>query len=349
MFDPLVGTRDRANTSSPDTASIALALPPNLRALVLRFDGHADRTVHLNEHKGSAIRGALFHALRGRPELGGGFCVRQELTTCHPCDLHQVCPISALVATVSDEGQRGIDPPRPFTIEPPLDDRRVYAPDDRLEFGVTLFGEAIKLLPYVVSAVRDLRRVGLGHGPPDRRGGRGTFVLDRAVAVDLFAGTSEVLLEPGLRIVQAPAHIVTGQQVAAAVEAWTGDGRVSLELLTPLRLTMQGQLVRRLAFRPLIHRLVERCLALHGGEVDTRPFWPLVEMAEEVRVAEDRTRWVELESYSTRRNARAPLSGLVGEVTFEGNMEPFLPWLIWGQITHVGKEATKGNGWYRLR
>jgi hypothetical protein len=27
---------------------------------------------------------------------------------------------------------------------------------------------------------------------------------------------------------------------------------------------------------------------------------------------------------------------------------PFLPYLIWGQFTHVGKDATKGNGVYRI-
>lgn len=106
--------------------------------------------------------------------------------------------------------------------------------------------------------------------------------------------------------------------------------------------------MRRIAFQPLLHRLVERRLALAGGEFDTRPYWPLLERAAAVRSEADGTRWVELDSYSTRRNARAPLSGLVGRVTFSGDLSPFLPWLVWGQMTHVGKEATKGNGWYRL-
>jgi hypothetical protein len=46
-----------------------------------------------------------------------------------------------------------------------------------------------------------------------------------------------------------------------------------------------------------------------------------------------------------------PLSGLVGEITFEAEPEQlagFLPWLVWGEIAHAGKDVTKGNGWYRL-
>jgi len=27
---------------------------------------------------------------------------------------------------------------------------------------------------------------------------------------------------------------------------------------------------------------------------------------------------------------------------------PLLPWLVWGQFTHVGKNAVKGDGWYEI-
>jgi hypothetical protein len=37
---------------------------------------------------------------------------------------------------------------------------------------------------------------------------------------------------------------------------------------------------------------------------------------------------------------------LVGRITFEGELAPFLPWLMWGEVVHGGKDATKG--WYRL-
>jgi hypothetical protein len=43
-----------------------------------------------------------------------------------------------------------------------------------------------------------------------------------------------------------------------------------------------------------------------------------------------------------------PMGGLVGSVTLEGELEPFLPWLVWGSLTHVGKDAAMGNGQLRL-
>ena len=74
----------------------------------------------------------------------------------------------------------------------------------------------------------------------------------------------------------------------------------------------------------------------------------LVGLARQVRLVEDATRWVELESYSTRQSRSTPIGGFVGRATYEGDLEPFLPWLVWGQVLHVGKDAVKGNGWYRV-
>jgi len=322
------------------------SLPP-LTALQLRFETIVERPVVLNEHKGSAIRGALFHALRGRPGTDRGFCLRKELTSCAPCQLHTVCPISALVATVRPNGARGVDPPRPFTVEPPLAPQTRFEPGERFTFGVTLFGSAAELLPYVVSAAKDLHTMGIGQGSA-RDEGRGTLRLDRIWAVRPVSGDAEELMAPGSVTVRTPTLRMSDRDVPRAVSSLGLNGQARLDLLTPTRLTDNGRLVQRVAFRPLLHRLVERRLALAGAEVDSRPYWPLLEQAGAIVVAEDETRWVELDSYSTRRNAHAPLSGLVGRVTFAGDLEPFLPWLVWGAVMHVGKEATKGNGWYRL-
>jgi hypothetical protein len=39
----------------------------------------------------------------------------------------------------------------------------------------------------------------------------------------------------------------------------------------------------------------------------------------------------------------------MGRVTFRADdWTPFLSWLVWGEIVHVGKDAVKGNGWYEI-
>ena len=85
------------------------------------------------------------------------------------------------------------------------------------------------------------------------------------------------------------------------------------------------------------------------GASETDEGYRLVGLARAVRLVEDGTRWVELESYSTRQRRATPISGFVGRAVYEGDLGPFLPWLVWGQFVHVGKDAVKGNGWYVVR
>lgn len=37
-------------------------------------------------------------------------------------------------------------------------------------------------------------------------------------------------------------------------------------------------------------------------------------------------------------------SGLLGNVQFEGNITPFVPWLYAAQILHIGRNTTFGMG-----
>lgn len=62
----------------------------------------------------------------------------------------------------------------------------------------------------------------------------------------------------------------------------------------------------------------------------------------------DATRWLDAMISSSRTARATPIGGLIGRIRFSGDMRPFLPWLCWGEVSHVGKDATKGNGWYRL-
>ena len=134
----------------------------------------------------------LFNALRGpqrRPELG--FCTQRHLTTCAECALVTVCPVAGLVATLNPQANRGRDVPRPYTIVPPEGDKRRYEPGESLTFGLTLFGQALNLFPYLVMALRQAGPGGLGRKRPSGDSGcfrRGEFSLQAVHAVNLFSG-----------------------------------------------------------------------------------------------------------------------------------------------------------------
>ena len=116
-------------------------------------------------------------------------------------------------------------------------------------------------------------------------------------------------------------------------------------------LKAEGVHARRPAFGPIAKRLRDRINALSyfycgkGLDIDFKAFG---EQAEKIKTVADSTRWVESSRYSRRREVTHDLSGFVGEVSFEGDLGMFLPYLKLGEYLHVGKNAVFGNGWYEI-
>ena len=325
----------------------------------LRFITEVQTPVELNEHQGSAIRGALFYALRNR------FCMNREAEECAGCPLVAPCPVAFLVSTLQPESDRGRDIPRPFTIQPPLPGSghpleragRLffrYEPGEPLEFGLTLYARALQLFPYVVLAVSELERGGIGRRTRQGDGywRRGALAVREIWAENPLTGERRPVLRSGDRIVQVPDIPVTHDQIAAVPVPLPG-AVLTLRFRTPTRLIERGALVKphQFTFRPFFGRLMERLEALTRHFSDTPLVFEdprgLLAAAEAVAVVENRLRWEEVWSYSTRRGGESPLSGLLGSVSLRADdWTPFWPWLLWGQFTHVGKDAVKGNGWY---
>lgn len=325
-----------------------LAATQEFSAQRLEFRCEVVSPVVLNEHKGSALRGVLFNSLR---KVG---CSRQELQTCKPCPLVEVCPVSFLLAPVDESGLRGGDVPRPFTIQPPVGTGNLFKPGDDFNFGITLFASSVNFLPYLVVALQQLEREGLGakseHAPG--RWQRGTLRVREIVALNPLSGKEQTLFKVGERRVQTPNLAVTAGQVAEQV----GPGSEAIRKLrftfhTPTRLVTNGKPLTYPHFPTLVQRLVERLSSLskeYGGAELDLDYKGLMEEAEAVLMPESRVEWAEVRSYSRRQNQDISLGGFVGQATFVGRVKHLLPLLIWGQLTHVGKDSTKGNGWYSL-
>lgn len=314
----------------------------DLQAHALRFECEAVTEIVAPPFKGSMIRGALFGALRQ------DFCLDQKGHACQDCKVRQVCPVCSLLATSDEDNPRGIEVARPCTVEPPLEGRTLYRPGERFCFGVTLFGSAWDLLPYVIIGVRRMGETGVGN----RFKAPGRFVVRQIVAVDPIGNRAEEVYRHGDTLVRRSAICVTHDAITSSSRSLGPTKGVTLELLTPTRLVANGALVKRLTFPVFLRRLLRRLTDLTRTATGGHPGFDheaLLRQAEHVWVSEDRTRWVDVPSFSSRQGRFTPIGGLVGAVTFEGDLEPFAPWLTWGSITHVGKDCTKGGGWYRLR
>jgi hypothetical protein len=360
-------------------------LPPNLTAHHLRLTLSVETPIELDQHPGASLRGMLYNALRGpRNNPAGGFCVQRHLNSCADCSLIAACPVAGLVATMNPQAERGRDVPRPYTIEPPPPGSSNYDPGDKLTFGLTLLGDALKLFPYVVMALRQAGPYGLGKKLPQETAGgqyrRGRFELRRVEAINLLTGEAQAVLEPGSTLVQQPSLPVTPAQVEAEARrmlslplpvAGNGQGGGStfqrgqveqpveliVQFLTPTRLTHRKHLLKRPEFSPLFHRLLDRLTQLSReyvaaeGPAPTLDEPALLALADSVELVDNQTGWREVWSYSNRQGRRIPISGLMGTATYRANRECWavlLPFLIWGSVVHVGKNAVKGEGLIRV-
>jgi hypothetical protein len=173
----------------------------------------------LNEHKGSALRGALYHGLRRR------FCaLRAEMAECTGCPLWEACPVCTLVSTLDPANRLGRDACRPYTIQPPLDGGRTrYEAGEPFIFGLTLYGEVVRYFPYLAMAMDALAEDGLGRRiSADGRAAsarRGTLRIEEIWAENPLAGRRTLLLAQGEHAVAMPEIPITHAQVCAEAGA----------------------------------------------------------------------------------------------------------------------------------
>ena len=309
-----------------------------LTAHHLRFQVQALEPISFGNQPGSAIRGALYQALSRH------FC--SEPDDPQTPDHQSRCPVCWLLAAEDPQGDRGHTIPRAMTVQPPLTSE--FDTDEVLTFGITLIGRAQDLMLYLVRAVQMMGHTGIGRG-------RGKFRLTGLAEYSPLLDAERKLLD-GNTIRQPTLHINDPRIEECSRNI--PDDHVTLEFITPLRLTRDKRLLKSPEPEPFAQRLIERCQALvtyyaepAGGP--EREAWKeasrsLTAQAARLAVACDETKWVEMWSGSRRQQRYTPISGLVGVVRWEGDVSGLKTWLLWGQSLHVGKNAVKGNGWYRI-
>ena len=350
-----------AGRTVPDAAGIEAARAALLASLdrvpiyQLRVEVETVAPVELSAYPGSALRGALVQALLDT------HCTNKAAPSCTVCPLVRICPVSALVAPMRDESPRGRDVPRPFAITPPVLGEARLEPGGRWSFGLTLFGSAAALFPYVVLSRPRLEANGLGLR--DEAGRRGRVAVRRIASL---GGAGETTLySAGAARIAAPAASDARARIGARAASLPGDA-LTLRLTTPMRLVAEGTVQREVRPAVLVHRILERWEAIRreyaapGGDDPLAPLrGPIPEgvsgdprlllaAADGVRVLLDATRWVELASWSSRQRHFTPIGGLIGDLALAGPLAALREVLVLGELIHAGKDVVKGNGCYTI-
>jgi hypothetical protein len=288
----------------------------------------------LPAYLGSTLRGAFGRAFRQLccPARDG-----------EACPIPTSCPYHLVFETSPPPGADALSThdeiPRPFVIAPPPASAPEYPAGSAVVFDLTLVGRAREFFPHFVVTLREVDRIGRG---------RRAVALAGIDAVQPLSGASESAYAAADNLVRS--HDL-GVALADCATVPRPPNGLRVSFLTQTRLTHEGRIVRRPDFQVFFRRLLGRLSSLarfHCGAPLDVDFRGLIERAHAVRLVADRTRWTAWTRYSGRQDRRMEWTGIVGAATYDGDLAPFWPYLVFGQWTHVGKGATFGLGGYRL-
>ena len=341
-------------TTDPGQVSAAATLlPAGLPLLRLALSYTLDRATRLPVAKGSMVRGGFGHALQ---RIGCSEDCWKKAAACATasCVYHQLCEPRRAPGSGPLADQTTL--PRPYVFQLPDDPRQQFARGDTLAVGLTLIGSATIQLPQVVLALialgrpedspedRALKRLGIGedHAPA---------TLARAAALDLD-GNGTAIVSQGIVLQGAMLPQMTTDDLVRRAATLPPTLRLVCE--TPLRLKEDSKILGRFSVTALTRALLFRLTSMAAAFCST-PWWPdhqhLVALATQVRVADDRTRWVERARISNRTGdpQTVELSGLVGSVLLQDVPPALRALLLTGSFVHAGKGTTAGNGQFRLK
>ncbi|MDD5435104.1 MAG: CRISPR system precrRNA processing endoribonuclease RAMP protein Cas6 [Nitrospira sp.] len=264
---------------------------------------------------------------------------------CKDCILRQRCVYAYVFETFPPDDtkvmgmNKYLTVPHPFVIQPPAETRQKYKPGEILTFSLILIGKAVEMLPYFVYTFEELGKTGIGKG-------RGRYKL---LNVENGKDTIYSIEEKSLRSV-SPDEIYLPDNFDFTSD--NPDDLISLRFLTPARIMYQRDLAVDLMFHILLRSLVRRLGLLYyfhcGNETTSWDYKRLIEEAEDVTTEKKSLKWYDWERFSTRQNVRMKMGGIVGEITYRGRIEQFLPVLKAGEILHVGKGTSFGLGRYEI-
>jgi hypothetical protein len=336
--------RLRPDAGTIPSAGGAKAMPVDLSLQRFRFYLEAKAPLRMPAYnKGNVIRGGFGSAFR-RMVCHAGCQVAET------CELRNVCPYTTVfqpfVPEGSDKISKNRDIPRPFVIKPPLETKEIYLSGERLSFDVVLIGKIRDYLPYFIVTFKELAHMGLGRD-------RTPLELVSVESLGINGDKARVYGRE-TNLVQPPREALSWERIAHSDgHNTTMDDarRITLRFLTPTMLKVDGTVTQKPTFGTIFKRLRDRINALayfycgKGLEID---FKALGMEADKICTAQASVRWVQSGRYSRRRQVNHDLSGFVGEITFTGELAPFLPYLRLGGYVHVGKNAVFGNGWYEI-
>ena len=279
----------------------------------------------LPTNKASMLRGGFGNIFR---RLN---CINKKNKTCTNCPIKETCAYSYIFET-TEFSQK----PRPYIIEVPFNDKRSFKKGETIKFTIVLLGKAINYLPHFIFTFIELGKKGLTKK-------NYKFKLEKVIdSNNNIVFQDDKIIKKG--------KVLNWNEIVKSTKLNIKD-KLTLNFTTPLRLSENNDLISNISFSLIIKKLLKRIndiCKFHCNKFDKIEDKPFIEKAKNIDVVLNNLKWKDWIRYSNRQKRKMIFGGLVGNITFKGNFEEFLPYIILGSYIHIGKNCTFGQGKYEI-
>lgn len=277
-----------------------------LEYLPVNFSIIAQEKSILPAYLGSTLRGAIGHVLRNDTEA------------CHYL-----------------YDNRRLDKKRkevlnPYIIVPPMIGKKIFDKNDILNFDMLFIGDGAKYAKNVIDALSSQCELRLGVR-------RNKFIFDKAVHK-----TDQRVIWQNRTFYQAAMR-----KIPLIYKTLDNVESVTIKFITPLRRRRNNELLKDIDFSSIIRNITYRIKSLtgrYGGWIDTEKMEHIQKLSSKIIITKKDIELVNMERYSNRTNEKMDFGGLMGSMSFHGDLSLFVPWLYAAQILHIGGNTTFGMG-----
>ena len=305
---------------------------PSFSLFACRFHFRAVDTLYFPPGKaGNIVRGTFGSIFRK-------LVCTQDCRGAENCPHRTQCPYARLFEPVALGGSpSGLgDWPRPFVFRAGSLDGRSVAIGESFQFDVHLFDLDADSLRYFILAFAQFADAGLG----PRRG------KARLVSVVMLNARSE----EAVTIYNNETFLSPSALQPIVISLRLGPepvSRIRVEFLAPTEIKQNGHILDRPLFGSLFRRLVSRLSDLrkfYGAGALEIDFAGMGRRSDEVTLLTSALTHVHSERVSGHTGQRHAIGGFVGSAEYEGTLSEFLPFLIAGYWTGIGRQTVWGKG-----
>ncbi|MBF0226052.1 MAG: CRISPR system precrRNA processing endoribonuclease RAMP protein Cas6 [Desulfobacterales bacterium] len=280
----------------------------------------------LPSHKCSIFRGIFGYALKTV------VCALKQ-QECSECILKKTCVFTLIFET-------GNENLKPFVIEPPLTKEISFPVNSSFDFSLILFGKANNYLPYAIYSFYEIGKIGIGQKRDNKRG---KFIINHVKFQDkIIYSYNDQTLDfnenlPNLSVFLDKSYAYPN-----------GEMKIKLYFKTPLRIKHENKFnVDNIPFHILIRTILRRISSLFNAFGYGEPildYKGLVTRANDVKIIDSNIEWLDYKRYSSRQEEEMFFGGIIGDITYQGKLDEFMPLINLASKIHIGKQTTFGLG-----